>query len=183
MKVLPTRLSFEVNLTDVMDFYEIKVRMCANGSNMVQGQDFTVSYAPTVDADSFRLSLNISASDDMVVVFIDASNDFQTDVISDPNKRIYVTLHTMNMEWFRARFPNHSISICKNSKELIMQSLRNIQGTKDAGYEWYQLLASIFNELEWKPNTTYKGVVVYIKDDITAYINLATDDILFMLNS
>ena len=49
-KVLPTRLSFEVNPTDVLNFYETKVRMCANGSKMVQGQDFTVSYAPTVDA-------------------------------------------------------------------------------------------------------------------------------------
>ena len=35
-KVLPTRLSFEAKLTDVLDFYEIKVRMCANGSKMIQ---------------------------------------------------------------------------------------------------------------------------------------------------
>ena len=62
-KVLPTRLSFEVKLTDVLDFYEIKVRMCANGSKMIQGQDFTVSYAPTVDADSFILSIALVASD------------------------------------------------------------------------------------------------------------------------
>ena len=63
-------------MTDVLDFYEIKVRMCANGSKMVQGQDFTVSYAPTVDVDSFRLSIEISGSDKMIVVFIDASNAF-----------------------------------------------------------------------------------------------------------
>ena len=36
-KVLPTRQSFEVKLIDVLDFYEIKVRMCANGSTMIQG--------------------------------------------------------------------------------------------------------------------------------------------------
>ena len=114
--VLPTRLSFEVKLTDVLDFYEIKVRMCTNGSKMIQGQDFTVSYAPTVVADSFRLSIALAASDNMIIVFIDASNAFQTNVISDPNKRIYITLPTMYLEWFRARFPNHPLAKCKNRK-------------------------------------------------------------------
>ena len=136
-KFLPTRLSFEVKLTDVLDFYEIKVRMCTNGSKMIQGQDFKVSYAPTVDADSFRLSIALAVSDEMIIVFIDASNAFQTNVISDPNKRIYITLPTMYLEWFQARFPNHPLAKFKNSKELVMQSLRNIQGTKDAGFEWY----------------------------------------------
>ena len=119
-KVLPTRLSFEVKLTDVLDFYEIKVRMCANGSKMIQGVDFSDSYAPTVDADSFRLTLNIAASEDMNIVFIDASNAFQTNVISDPSKRVYVTLPTMYLEWFRTRFPNHLLSRNKNAKEFIM---------------------------------------------------------------
>ena len=43
--------------------------MCANGSKMMQGQHFTVSYAPTVDADSFRLSIAIAATDKMIVVY------------------------------------------------------------------------------------------------------------------
>ena len=97
-KVLPTRLSFEVSLTDILNFYEIKVRMCANGSRMIQGVDFTSSYSPTVDADSFRLSMNIAASEKMIIVFIDASNASQTNVISDPRKRVYVTLPTMYLE-------------------------------------------------------------------------------------
>ena len=131
---MPTRLTFEVKLTDVLDFYEIKVRMCANGSKMVQGRDYTTSYAPIVDADSFRLSLNIAASDEMIVVFVDASNTFQTHLILDPKKRLYITLPKMRLEWFRAIFPDHPLVKCKNSKELVMQSLRNIQGTKDAGF-------------------------------------------------
>ena len=68
-------------------------------------------------------------------------------MISDLRKIIYTTLPTMYMEWFRDRFPNHPICKHKNSKELIIQSLRNIQGTKDAGYEWYMLLAKVFREL------------------------------------
>ena len=68
---------------------------------MIQGQDFTVSYTLTVDADSFILSVAIAASDKMLVVFIYASNVFQNNVISDPNKRVYITLPTIYFEWFR----------------------------------------------------------------------------------
>ena len=60
------------------------------------------------------------------------------------------------------QFPNHSFVKCKNCKEFVMQSLRNIQGTKDAGFEWYQLLSKIFTDLGWKPNTVCKGVWVYL---------------------
>ena len=152
--------------------------MCANGSGMVQGIDYVVSYAPTVDADSFRLMIAIAASDRMILIFIDASNAFQTNVISDPRRRVYVSLPTMYLEWFRARFPNHPLAKCRNSKKLVIQSLRNIQGTKYACFEWYQLLAKIFKDLGWKANSVCKGVWVYLKNDVKAYLLLATDDIL-----
>ena len=70
----------------------------------------------------------------MIVVFIDASNAFQTDIISDP-KQVYVTLPTMYPEWFRLRFPKNPLVKCKNSKELVMQSLQNIKYTKDVDFE------------------------------------------------
>jgi len=86
----------------------------------------------------------------------------------------------MYLEWFRARFPNHPLAKCQNSKELVMQSLRNIQGTKYASFEWYQLLAKIFFDLGWKPNAVCNGVWVHLKNNQTAYLILATDDILYM---
>ena len=87
-KILPTMLTFEVKLTNILDFYEIKVKMCANRSKMVHGLDYTTSYAPTIDAYLFILSLNIAASDEMIVVFVDVSNEFQTNLISDSKKRV-----------------------------------------------------------------------------------------------
>ena len=86
----------------------------------------------------------------------------------------------MYLDWFRARFPNHPLAKCKKSKELVMQSLRNIQGTKDTDFEWNQLLAKIFTDLGWKPNTICKGVWVYLKNNQTTYLTLATNDILYM---
>ena len=59
-----------------------------------------------------------------------------------------------------------------------MQTMRNIQGTKDAGYEWYQLLTGIFRNLGMKPNSTFKGIWIWILDKEKNYLTLATDDIL-----
>ena len=106
-KVLPAKLSFEVKLTDVR-------------SKLIQGQYYTLSYAPTVDTDSFKLTTTVAASDKTIVVLIYTSNTFQTNVILDPNKRVYITLLTMYLDWFRARFPNHPLEKCKNSKEFVM---------------------------------------------------------------
>ena len=67
-----------------------------------------------MDTDSFRLTIAIAASDKMIVVFIAASNAFQTNVMSDPNKRVYITLPTIYFDCFRARFLNHPLTKCKN---------------------------------------------------------------------
>ena len=69
--------------------------MCANGSKMIQGVDFITSYLPTVDVDSFRLPANVAASEQMIIVFIDSSNAFHANVISDQTKIIYITLPIM----------------------------------------------------------------------------------------
>ena len=51
-KVLPPRLSFDVKITDIDHFYELKCRLCADGSRMTEGIVFENSYAPNADADA-----------------------------------------------------------------------------------------------------------------------------------
>lgn len=46
-----------------------------------------------------------------------------------------MSLSTIYLDWFRAHLPNHLLEKCRNNKELVMQSLRNIQGTIDAAFE------------------------------------------------
>ena len=64
-----------------------------------------------------------------------------------------------------------------------MQSLRNIQVTKDAGFERYQLSARICKESGVKANITFKGVCVWMHKKAKAYLALATDDMLYMPTS
>ena len=64
-----------------------------------------------------------------------------------------------------------------------MQTLRNIQGIKDTGHEWYKLLSTIFEDVGMVANTICKDIFIWKQDDILAYLILATDDILFTTNT
>ena len=57
-KVLPPRLSFEIKITDIDHFYELKYRLCADCSRMTEGIDFENPYAPTADADALRIIIS-----------------------------------------------------------------------------------------------------------------------------
>ena len=93
----------------------------------------------------------------MTAYFIDASNAFQTNVIANPVMRHYVGLPSLYLQWFASKWPNHPI-LKHDQKELAMQTLRQLQGTKDAGNKWYALLATILRKLGYKVNSTCRGV-------------------------
>lgn len=84
--ILAPKLSFEVLTTDMDYFYELKVRLCANGPKMLEGIHFDESYSPACDGASFCLTICIMAILHMIVSFIDAGNAFQTNLIDDPSK-------------------------------------------------------------------------------------------------
>ena len=120
----------------------------------------------------------VAVAHNMTLHFVDASNAFQTNVISDPSKRHYVGLPTLYLAWYKNRWPNHPL-LLHHHKDLVMQTLRQIQGTKDAGNKWYGLLVKIFTKLGIKVNSTCRGVWHWDYDGIKSIICLTTDDILF----
>ena len=178
--ILRPRITCEVKITDSDHYYELKCRLCADGSSMIMGLDYDISYAPVIEGDALLLMMAIATSRGLTFYFLDISNAFQSNVIHDPTKRHYMHLPTLYMQWFRLRFPNHPLcKIDMSSIKYIFQTLRGIQGTKDAGYEWYQLLASIFTKvLNMVPSVANKGLFHWSHGNHYAYIALATDDIL-----
>ena len=82
--ILPPRLSYEVRNTELDHFFELKIRFCGNGSKMIEGVHYEDSYSPTCQGFSFRMSMGIAATLGMILHFIDASNAFQTNMISNP---------------------------------------------------------------------------------------------------
>ena len=178
--ILRPRLTCEVRITDSDNYYELKVRLCADGSRMVVGIDYDLSFAPVIDGDTLLLMIAVATSKRMKFYFLDISNAFQSNIIHDDNKRHYIHLPSMYMKWFKLRFPNHPLSMQKDTSEkMIMQTIMGMQGTKDAGAEWYKLLSLILTkDMNMVPATGNKGLFTFIDGDQTAFIALATDDIL-----
>ena len=148
---------------------------------MVMCVDYDLSYAPVIDGDILLLMIAVATSLGMKFYFLDISNAFQSNIIHDPAKCHYIHLPPLYMEWFRFRFPNHPLS--KTTKQvttkMVLQTIRGIQGTKDAGAEWYKLLALILTrELGMVPATSNKGLFYWQQDGDVAFVALVTDDIL-----
>ena len=56
-------------------------------SRIVDGIDFSNSYAPTIDVDSLRLVIVLATQYGLTLALVDVSNAFQT---NDPTKRHYL---------------------------------------------------------------------------------------------
>ena len=75
--ILSPRLSFEVRNTDLDYFYNLRVRVCANGSKMIEGVHFDDSFSPAASGSSFCQGVSIATFLSMVFYFIDVDNAFQ----------------------------------------------------------------------------------------------------------
>ena len=61
--------------------------------------------------------------------------------------------------------------------------MQNIQGTKDAEYEFYQLLSKVFLDLEMVTNTICIGVFVWRNNKMLSFLTLAKYDTIFATDS
>lgn len=104
-------------------------------------------------------------------------------IINDLIRCHYVHLPMLYMKWFRLRLLTHPLSQMKDPLErLIIQTLRGIHDTEDAGHERYKLLALLLtNDLGMVPSTTNKGLFYWNYQDHTAYLTLTTDELLHLV--
>ena len=72
--ILRSKITCEVRITDSDDYYELKVRLCADSSRMVIGIDYDLSFAPVIDGDILLLMIAVATSKRMGFYFLDISN-------------------------------------------------------------------------------------------------------------
>jgi hypothetical protein len=175
--VLRSRVACKVKDTSIAHHYDLYARTCADGSTMKEHVDFTDSYSPVASIDSIRTLLNILAAKGLTVRVLDISNAFQNAIIFDPEDWIYLSLPPYYLEWFQNQWPDYLLPSL-NAKDLVIPCLKSIQGTKDAGRRWYSLLSGRFGELKMIRSSSDHGVFVWPTSSETAYLGLATDDIM-----
>jgi len=67
-----------------------------------------------------------------------------------------------------------------NPKELVLQCLKTIQGTRDAGQRCYKLISGCLYELKFIRCSCDHGIFILTTQTETCYIALETDDLLFI---
>jgi len=141
--------------------------------------DFTDSYSPVASIDSIRLLFNLAAASGLIISIIDTSNAFQNSIIFDASERVYLSSPPLYLNWFRQQWPDFHLPSL-NVKELVIQCLKSIQGTKDAGQRWYKLLDGILLGLKMIRCSCDQGIFVWTLPSETCYVALEMDDLLFI---
>ena len=116
----------------------------------------------------------------MTLYVIDISNAFQTNVIEDYTQRRYVSIPAFYLKWLKSKWPNHP-ALKHPAKDLVMQTTRKIQGEKDSGHDFFQLLLKILTskQIGMIACTTNKGILHWTYNGYKSIIAITTDDLLF----
>ena len=96
--IINPQLSFSVKLTDIDHMFDLKDRLCVDGSSMVECNiHYELSYVPISDITSIRVMIDITATiHNMTLYIVDITNAFQRNIITDIQKHHYIRLrHSM----------------------------------------------------------------------------------------
>jgi hypothetical protein len=177
--VLHPRIACRVKDTSIPNQYDLYARTCTDGSKQRKDVDFTDSYSPSASIYSIPLLLNLAASAGLLISIMGISNAFQNSIIFDASECVYLSLHPLYLDWFLQQWPDFQLPSL-NIKDLVIQCLKSIQGTKDAGQLWYKLLAVCLLSLNLVRCSCDHGIFILTFPKETYYIALETDDLLFI---
>ena len=59
---------------------------------MIEGVDFTVSYAPMYEILDLRIIIEISSAEGLILFVLDTSNAFQNTILINPSEIVYFIL-------------------------------------------------------------------------------------------
>ena len=127
-KILRPRISFRAKTTEIDKQYELYSRTCADGSSMIEGVDFTVSYAPVVDLHSLRIIILIDSTEVLFIFVLGISNAFQNTILPNPAEIFYLSLPYLYLDWYKIKWSKHPLD-SSNQKKIFIQAIKSIHGT------------------------------------------------------
>ena len=99
-KALPSRLSFEVKMTNIRGYYDLRIHHRSEVSKMIEGVNSKESYSSATNSDSFRMNISLESYEEMKLHFINAINAFKTNVMNDSTKGNFVNLSLLYKDFF-----------------------------------------------------------------------------------
>ena len=168
-KILQTVLAPKVK-SKGNDLYEFVAKMCANGSKQQKGIDFDFSWSPVIGAEAFRMTLSWAAIKRLTLAIMDVVNGFQSTLIPE-EERIFVTLPSFHMEWFKKEYPEYQSEDSQSG--YVLQAQKGIQGDNHIGCKWFKKLFGKFGLL---PCPKEPALYLYQKESVYMLVITPTDN-------
>ena len=138
-KISHNRISFIVKTTEIDQKYDIYSIDFADGSSIIEWVYFTVSYAPVVSINYPRIVITIASAKVMIIFILGISNVLKITILYNLKEITCLSLTYLYLYLFKIKCPKHAWS-SHNPKELCIQEIKPIKGTKPAGKFWHDLL-------------------------------------------
>ena len=76
-KIIHPMISFRVKKNYIDNKYDLYYRTCADRLSVLEGVDFSVSYAPVAGIFSLHIIISIASAEGLILFVLDISNAFQ----------------------------------------------------------------------------------------------------------
>ena len=131
---------------------------------MEQGVDFKESHSPTGSHSSLRMMVALSAALCMRLSAFNVDNAFQCALKEDTKDSppLYLTMPPLYIAWFCKYFPHVKVH---GNGPFILQCLIQMQGMKDTGRKFYQLIKVIFTDIGLHPTSVDGGFCAFAYKD------------------
>lgn len=133
---LGTTWVFKRKTNENGDLIKYKARLCAQGFSQIEGIDYSEAYAPTGRLATLRVSLGISAHEDLEVVQMDAVGAFLNGV---PDEILYIK-------------PPKGYECKKKGQNIVLRLNKSLYGLKKSPRCWYRQLKDFFESIHFQPS-------------------------------
>lgn len=159
-KVLKSRVILKMKEDALGTFTRYKARLVACGYAQREGLDYSETFAPTVKPQTLRALLAVAASKDYLLHQMDVDTAYLN---ADLKEEIYIRLP----KDIKSELAGRTVKLKKS-----------LYGLKQAGHEWYSLLHSMLEKLDWKRSEADYCLYKRSKAGQLQYLAVYVDDIL-----
>ena len=77
---------------------------------MLEGVDFTVSYAPVAGIRPLRITIELASTEGLTLFVLDIYNAFQNTILTNPAESVYLILPYIYLDWYKINWTKHPLA-------------------------------------------------------------------------
>jgi hypothetical protein len=180
--ILPIRSTYAVKYTETDSLWELQFRSCDNGARMIEDIHYDQPFTPIAMSDIICIIISLGSAQGKQAYILEICNAFQNTTEFYPSKRTYSTFPPFFVEYLRLSWDTHPSlhDVEHDPSAYVIQKKISLQGQKDAGQKFYQLMHKYMKHIGLHRSIYDHGVFVWKQQSSEFFLVLATDDCLVL---